>query len=603
MADERPSVKQTVKKTKIWKSIFRHDFTDSPRTRLQRIFGNVFLHLQPVRVAKDAIRVTYTWGLGGISFYVFLVLVVTGILLMFYYRPASILAYQDIKDLSFAVTLGPLLRNMHRWAGHLMVVVVILHMVRVFLTGAYKPPREYNWVVGVILLVMTLFLSYTGYLLPWDQLALWAVTVGAQMAANSPMLGNEGPFRLPFITTSNDARFGLIGGTVIGDATLIRFYVLHCIAVPFLFCIFLCVHLWRVRKDSFSKQTGEKVDVWPHLVSREFLAALLVTVILFVWSMLLNAPLEAKANLNVTPNPSKAPWYFLGLQELLVYFDPWIAGVVLPTLIVIGLMAIPYIDTNPKGVGYWAKMRWRRVGPLPIWYPEERPFAVSVFMLGTIMWFVLIFIGTYCRGPNWEWYWPWETWSHRRLTKMTLKNIPNLWGSVLLVSYFLMGSPFPKKIKELLSAKAGPKAPARVSALLHLGLGMVMSIALFVPLVMAPDADYPLRSRYTTIFEALGRSLNAPLMSWMYHLVQRAGPMVGYAVIASLVLTVGLLIGGLGIVFAKFKDRMYEELGPIKYAIVMGLLLMMIGVLGKIMLRLLFGVKYLIHLPTVNFNI
>ena len=447
MADEEFSLKQYVKKTKIWKSIFRHDFTDTPRTRLQRIFGNVFLHLHPVRIAKDALKVTYTWGLGGLSFYLFLILTVSGIILMFYYRPASSLAYQDIKDLSFAVTLGGFFRNLHRWAAHLMVIIVILHMVRVFLTGAYKPPREYNWVVGVLLLVMTLFLSYTGYLLPWDQLALWAVTVGAQMAANSPMLGNEGPFRLPFITTANDARFCLIGGTIIGDATLIRVYVLHCIAVPFIFCIFLCVHLWRVRKDSFSKQTGVKVDVWPHLVSRELLAAMLITVILFVWSMVLNAPLEAEANLNITPNPSKAPWYFLGLQELLVYFDPWIAGVLLPTIIIIGLCAIPYVDTNPKGVGYWAKMKWKKVGGLPLWMPQERPFAVSVFLLGIVMWFVLIVIGQFCRGPNWEWYWPTEVWSYRRLTKMTLKSLPNLWGMIMMGAYFLLGSPIPKKIK------------------------------------------------------------------------------------------------------------------------------------------------------------
>ncbi|MBI4323592.1 MAG: cytochrome b N-terminal domain-containing protein, partial [Candidatus Omnitrophica bacterium] len=203
MAHEPQSLKQYAKKTKLWKSIFRHDFLDTPRTRLQRIFGNVFLHLHPVRIPKDALRVSYTWGMGGLSFYMFLVLTVTGILLMFYYRPTSLHAFQDMKDLAYAVTLGRLLRNMHRWAAHLMVVVVILHMVRVFLTGAYKPPREYNWVVGVILLTMTLFLSYTGYLLPWDQLALWAVTVGAQMAANSPILGNEGPFRLPFITPGN----------------------------------------------------------------------------------------------------------------------------------------------------------------------------------------------------------------------------------------------------------------------------------------------------------------------------------------------------------------------------------------------------------------
>ncbi len=592
-----------LKKTKLWKSMFRHDFQDTPRTRLQRIFGNVFLHLHPVRIAQDALRVTYTWGLGGLSFYLFLILTVTGILLMFYYRPASSLAYQDIKDLAFAVTLGGFLRNMHRWAAHLMVVVVILHMVRVFLTGAYKPPREYNWVVGVLLLVMTLFLSYTGYLLPWDQLALWAVTVGAQMAANSPMLGNEGPFKLPFITTSNDARFGLIGGTVIGDATLIRFYVLHCIAVPFLFSVFLCVHLWRVRKDSFSKQTGQKVDVWPHLVSREFLAALLITVILWVWSMVMNAPLEAVANLNVTPNPSKAPWYFLGLQELLVYFDPWIAGVVLPTLIIIGLMAIPYVDTNPKGIGYWPRMRRVRIGPLPAWAPEERPFAVSVFLLGILMWFVLIFIGTYCRGPNWEWYWPWEPWSYRRISKLTLKNLPNLSGALMFLAYFAAGTPFPKPARELLAAKAGPRAPARASAALHMGLGMLLAVALFVPLLIAPDPGYPSRSRYLTLFEALGRSRNAPGVSAMFQLVHAAGPVAGYGLIAVLVLAAGAALGWLGIRFGRFKDRLYDELGVIKYSIVIGLYLMMLGVLGKILLRLLFGVKYLISLPQFNFNI
>ena len=604
MADAPPSASlaQRLKKTKLWKSIFRHDFTDTPRTRLQRIFGNVFLHLHPVRVAKDAIRVAYTWGMGGLSFYLFLILTVTGILLMFYYRPASALAFQDIKDLSFVVTLGRLLRNMHRWAAHLMVIVVILHMVRVFLTGAYKPPREYNWVVGVLLLIMTLFLSYTGYLLPWDQLALWAVTVGAQMAAASPLLGNEGPFKLPFITPANDARFGLIGGTVIGDATLIRFYVLHCIAVPFLFTIFLCVHLWRVRKDSFSKQTGEKLDVWPHLVSREFLAALLTTLILFVWSMLMNAPLEAEANLNVTPNPSKAPWYFLGLQELLVYFDPWIAGVALPTIIVIGLMVIPYIDLNPKGVGTWPRMRWKRAGVVPIWYAEERPFAVSVFTLGTILWFTLIATGTYCRGPNWEWYWPWEHWSYRRLTKLTLKNLPSLGGGLMLAAYFLLGTPAPKQAKALLASRAGPKAPAAASAALHLGLGVVIAAALFVPLLMAPDADFPLRSRYTTLFEALGRSSNAPAVSAMYHLVQQMGG-IGYALIAAGIGVVGLGLGALGMAFGKFKDTLYETLGPIKYAIVIGLLLMMVGVLGKIILRLLFGIKYLISLPAFNFNI
>ncbi len=596
-------MKQYLKKTKLWKSIFRHDFADTPRTRLQRVFGNVFLHLHPVRVPKDALRIVYTWGLGGISFYLFLVLTVTGILLMFYYRPTTIHAFQDIKDLSFVVTLGSLLRNMHRWAAHLMVVVVILHMVRVFLTGAYKPPREYNWVVGVLLLVMTLFLSYTGYLLPWDQLALWAVTVGAQMAANSPMVGNEGPFQLPFITPGNDAKFFLVGGTIISDNALLRFYVLHCVAVPFLFLIFLSVHLWRVRKDTFSRQTGEKVDVWPHLVSRELLATLLVTAILFVWSMVIQAPLEGQANPNVTPNPSKAPWYFLGLQELLVYFDPWIAGVVLPTMIIVGLMAIPYVDINPKGIGVYPRMGRGKLGPLPIWYPTDRPLSVSVFMFGIVLWFVLIFIGYYCRGPNWEWYWPGEAWSHRRISKMTLKNLPNLWGGLLLLGYFLQGLPIPKLVKEQTAQRFGPKAPSRLSGALHMGLGLLMSLAIFVPLLTAPDPDYPLRSRYTTLFAALGHAKNAPLVMACYQLVEQVGPTLGFSLIGLVVLALGATLGWLGVAFAKLKDRLYEELGPIKYAVVIGLVLLMMGVLGKIVLRMLFGIKYLISLPAFSFNI
>jgi quinol-cytochrome oxidoreductase complex cytochrome b subunit len=597
-AQQRPSLTQVVKKTKLWKSIFRHDFADTPRTRLQRVFGNVFLHLHPVRVPKDALRVTYTWGQGGLSFYLFLVLFVTGMLLMFYYRPTTIHAYQDIKDLTFAVTLGGLLRNMHRWAAHLMVVAVILHMLRVFYTGAYKSPREYNWVIGVLLLVMTLFLSYTGYLLPWDQLALWAVTVGAQMAASHPGIGAEGPFKLPFITTGNDMRFGLIGGTVIGDATLIRFYVLHCVAVPLLFMIFLVVHLWRVRKDSFSKQTGEKVDVWPHLISREFLAAVLITVILFVWSMVMPAPLEGMANINVTPNPSKAPWYFVGLQELLVYFDPWLAGVGLPGIIMMGLMAIPYIDTNPKGVGNWPKFAWRKLGPFSLPYPVDRPFAVSVFTLGVIMWFGLIFIGYYCRGPNWEWYMPWEQWSHRRITKLTVKNLPNLWGLALIGAYGMLAVPLPKLIKARLGA-----AGDGLWKLFHLGAGMAMSAAILLPLVFAADTEYPFRSKYPTLFESLGHAPNAPVMSSLYNLVQSAGPVVGYGAIAAVILVVGLIFGWIGMKLAPSKDALFENLGPIKYIIVATLLLAMFGVLGKVVLRLLFGIKYVFSLPAFSFNI
>lgn len=395
-------LKKEVIDSQLWRSVFRGGvWKDTPRDRAGHIIGNVWLHLHPVKVRPRALEWLYTWGMGGISFALYLILTLTGVALMFYYRPTIGLAYRDIKDLEFAVTLGMFLRNAHRWAAQAMVVAVIAHMVRVFLTGAYKKPREFNWGIGVLLLTLTLFLSFTGYLLPWDQLAIWAVTVGTNMAGATPVLGNEGPLgSLMGMRINNDVRFTLLGGTMVGENTLLRFYVMHCVAVPLVVGILLILHFWRIRKDSFSAApyvaNEEKVDVWPHLVKREYIAAAATVIFIMIWSILQDAPLEAIANPNVTTNPSKAPWYFVGLQELLVYFDPWIAGVVMPGLIIVGLIAIPYIDTNPKGVGYYA---WK-----------ERPFANTLFMLGVVMWFALIYIGYACRGPNYAWYWPWESW-------------------------------------------------------------------------------------------------------------------------------------------------------------------------------------------------
>ena len=173
--------------------------------------------------------------------------------------------------------------------------------------------------------------------------------------------------------------------------------------------------------------TEEKVDTWPHLVIREYFAATVWCIGLFVWAILVDAPLEEIADPNRTPNPAKAPWYFLGLQELLVYFDPWIAGVLLPTLMLVGLAAIPYIDSNPKGVGSYAGMR-------------ERKFACAVFNIGATMWFLFIIIGTFFRGPNWAWYWPWESWEiHKPLPPMTW-DFPAYIGGPLLLAYFIGGT-------------------------------------------------------------------------------------------------------------------------------------------------------------------
>ncbi len=237
------------KRTQLWKSVFRHKLDDTSRSRSLAVLTNVFLHLHPAKVNRDAVRFRYTWGMGGLSLYLFLVLTITGVFLMFYYHPTKGQAYQDIMYLHNDVPFGGLLRNMHRWAAHLMIITVWLHMFRVFLTGSYKTPREFNWSVGVICLVLTLLLSFTGYLLPDDQLGFWAITVGTNMARATPLLGHEGPFALGGITAYNDIRFALLGGSIVDANALLRSYIWHCIALPLLISIFLAVHFWRVRKD------------------------------------------------------------------------------------------------------------------------------------------------------------------------------------------------------------------------------------------------------------------------------------------------------------------------------------------------------------------
>jgi quinol-cytochrome oxidoreductase complex cytochrome b subunit len=235
-----------VRESEVWKSIFRpgsmfrKGYKDTSRDRALATMNNVLYHLHPVKIKRHGLKLTYTFCLGGLSFFLFILLTITGIYLMFFYRPAAdiggALAYADMENIKTNVIFGDLVRNIHRWGAHLMVISVFLHMARVFYTGAYKPPREFNWVVGVILLLTTLLLSYTGYLLPWDQLAIWAVTVGQGIAGYSPLVAKQ-------------VQFLLFAGTAVGPDTLLRFYVLHVLALPFLLTIFLAVHFWRIRKD------------------------------------------------------------------------------------------------------------------------------------------------------------------------------------------------------------------------------------------------------------------------------------------------------------------------------------------------------------------
>ncbi|MBI5629678.1 MAG: cytochrome b N-terminal domain-containing protein [Elusimicrobia bacterium] len=543
-------IKKEVIDSQIWRSVFRGGvWKDTPRDRAAHIIGNVWLHLHPVRARKRALEWTYTWGLGGLSFVLFLLLTLTGVLLMFYYRPTIDLAYRDMKDLEFAVTLGKLMRNLHRWSAQAMVVMVIAHMVRVFLTGAYKKPREFNWGVGVLLLTLTLFLSFTGYLLPWDQLAIWAVTVGTNMAGATPGLGNEGPFgSLMGMRINNDVRFVLLGGTMVGENTLLRFYVLHCVAVPLLVGILLILHFWRVRKDSFSaapyQADEEKLEVWPHLIVREYIAAAACVLFMMLWSVLQNAPLESIANPNVTTNPSKAPWYFVGLQELLVYFDPWIAGVAVPGLIIAGLMAIPYIDPSPKGVGYYA---WK-----------ERPFANALFMLGVAMWFILIFIGYYCRGPNYFWYWPWDSW--------------------------IMPKPAPAPTWSLFGPSDVAKLPVWMGVPV---LGAFFAGSMLLPKLVQKDIDG--RKAQACFFAGMALLALAARLGWKVPMSQ------------------GIWLIFFGYLYFYFgfllPQRYIRAVDWARYLVTMFLVVCTMGILLKMGARLAFNVKYILTLPAVSMNI
>src|SRR5438445_563795 len=238
-------IKRQITESQVWQSIFRHGYDDTPRNRILMVSGNVWLHLHPSKVRRHATRLRFTWCMGGITFLLYLVTVVTGIYLMFYYRPTAEYAYADMKYLEYDMPFGMLMRNMHRWAAHGMVIAVWLHMCRVFLTGSYKPPREFNWVIGVLLLLVTLFMSFTGYLLPWDQLAFWAITVGTSIASYAPVFGKQ-------------IKFILLGDSTVGQEALLRFYVLHVAVLPAVLSLLAAIHFWRIRKDGGLSRPAEE---------------------------------------------------------------------------------------------------------------------------------------------------------------------------------------------------------------------------------------------------------------------------------------------------------------------------------------------------------
>ncbi|MFN0109428.1 MAG: cytochrome b N-terminal domain-containing protein [Blastocatellia bacterium] len=487
-------------------AMFRSGKPTTDRTRSTFVFGNVFLHLHSVRTHRWNLRWTTTMGLGIATTAAFLITLVTGVLLMFYYKPYPDAAYDSIKDIHFVVPTGRFIRNIHRWAANVMVVAVILHMARTFYTAAYRRPREFNWLIGMGLFVTTLGLSFTGYLLPWDQLAYWAITIGANIA-QSPREVTDALNLTDSFDPGGFQKLLLLGSDIVGDEALIRFYLLHVMVLPLVLVALMAVHFWRIRKDGgmvrpadadarLERRSAETYPVFteapkktyqlaaivkgktpvvgrgpentvpsmPHLFYAELAVLMLTTLICIGLSLLSDAPLKELANPAVPENPAKAPWYFLGLQEM-VAFSAFMGGIGIPSIVIIGLGLIPFLDREEQGTGEWfgGAGGWPlvkqamvvgfgasilieafviRFGWLREWFPSVPQLAITAVNPGTVLtlvyalysiwlvrrynstragalglftvflcgFIVLTIIGTYFRGPNWEFFWSPADW-------------------------------------------------------------------------------------------------------------------------------------------------------------------------------------------------
>jgi quinol-cytochrome oxidoreductase complex cytochrome b subunit len=444
----------------------------SRKERVGRITRNFFLHIHAPRVHPHSMKPGYTFGLGMILGFLFLVMVLTGIVLMIYYTPSVEMAYQSVKDIIYVVPGGRIIRNIHRWASQGMVVVVFLHMIRVFYTGSYLGNRSLNWVIGVVMLVVALLSNFSGYLLPWDQLAYWAVTIGSNIAASARELTD-----LLGVTHVIDPggflKKLLIGGETVGQPALSRFFALHVIFLPLTMLVLMGIHFWRIRKDgglsrpvSVENKEGEasKWYAWPVLMWTEMAILIGVVLVLLLIALAADAPLLERANPVYPENPAKAPWYFLGIQELVSY-SAFAGGMVVPVLYLIFLFSIPYRDREEKFVGQWFSGREGiklvlisagsaltivliqlvilvRLGGLRDWMPGVSQWFVMLmnpamvtsvlFILGAeitrrrtgssrmgvlvlftaslVALVVFTLMGIYFRGPNWEFYWSATQW-------------------------------------------------------------------------------------------------------------------------------------------------------------------------------------------------
>jgi len=336
-----------------------------------------------------------TFGLGLINMSLFIILNVTGIILMFYYVPSTGKAYSVIKDLQFVVSFGAVFRNMHRWSAYAMIALVFLHMSRVFYMAEYREPREFNWVIGMVLFLCTLVAALTGYLLPWDQKAYWGMTIMSNVMASVPVIGEK-------------LKYVVLGGTEIGQNALSRAYDIHVKVMPMIMSFLMAVHLLRNRTDDLlAEAVGPSADMaagkagsgpatWSDIIQRELAKFLLILIIIMASAILFGAPLEEEANPSVTPVPAKAPWFFLGLQELLSWGASFWFAIVIPNVVLIFAFLVPYIERGKTGSG--------------VWFHPSRRLQNILFTAFVTVAIGLIILGAFFRGPGWRFFWPWQPW-------------------------------------------------------------------------------------------------------------------------------------------------------------------------------------------------
>lgn len=338
---------QKITQFTIWQKIFyTTKKQNNERGHILQVANNLVLHLHPATVPEPALRISYTWGLGGISAVLAAMLALTGILLMFRYDARMEYAYISIQEIETKIMFGSLLRAIHHWSANLLVVSTFLHLVRVFLAGSYKQRRTTNWVIGVLLFISVLASNFTGYLLPWDQLSYWAITVSTNLMAYIPIIGTG-------------LRNFFLGGPQVGQTALNNFYALHVVFLPVIMAAMMGYHFWKIRKNGGISQPLrkepnkiERLPTMPHLINRETAAAMAVITAVILFSMLKMAPLGPIANPFQSPNPAKAAWYFVGLQELLLHMHP-LAAIGLVMIALAAIIATPFIDRREEDIGIY----------------------------------------------------------------------------------------------------------------------------------------------------------------------------------------------------------------------------------------------------------